>query len=257
MPAAVLTLDTGGSAELVRGVATTLTVTPWAEDGTSPTPGAWSAGLWLDEVQLASTSGTGAVSWTITPPSTYALRDDYQVRWAITVAGVQHHVRQAAMVCRSVVRPTLTPADIYLRMPALDPASEAPLTVFASGKSVMTVAAAAWREVLEDLAQRAFRPHMIITPEALAPVHLALTLQRLCEMLASTMDGGPYLELADRFRDETSERWKKVTIKVAPDTQTEGRAQRMRAAPLIGGAFGQGVNRYPGEPGRGRGSGVL
>lgn len=256
MAAPVVTLDTGGPAELLRGQTSTLTVTPWLEDGTSPTPGAWTAELWLDEVRLLNTSGTGAVSWALAVPSTYALRDDYQIRWSVTISGVVHQIRQAALICRSVVRPTLVPRDIYLRFPALNPAAESPLVVFGSGQSVMTVAAEAWREVLAGLRNRGQRPHMVVTAEDLQPVHLAITLQRLAEMLAATLDGGPYLELATRYAAEADHKWKTLTINVAPDEQTEGRARRVKAAPLLGGAYDAPVNRYQGEPGMGRFGGL-
>lgn len=256
MASPVVTLDTGGPAELLRGQTTTLTVTPWVEAGTSPTPGAWTGELWLDEVRLTHTSGTGAVSWALAVPSTYALRDDYQVRWSITISGVVHQIRQAAMVCRSVVRPTLVPRDIYLRFPALNPAAEGRLVVFAEGESVMTVAAAAWRDVLAELRNRGHRPHMVVTAEDLQPVHLAITLQRLSELLATALDGGPYLDLANRYGDEARHLWKQLTIRIAPDEQTEGRASRVKAAPLLGGAYDAPVNRYQGEPGQGRFGGL-
>ena len=237
MPAPVTSIDTGGPAELIRGATTTIAPVLRGEDGATITPSTWSAALYRGEVALLTASGTGAASWAIAIPATYTLADDYQIRWAFTWSGGRADPRQHALVCRSGLHPTLAPADVYTRAPALNPAAADPLRIFGAGQSVLTVAAAAWRDVLAELRSRGVRPHLVTSAEDLLGVHLARTLQLCYQSAASTIGEGVYLDLSERYGVEYAALWSRLTLRIAPDSQVEGPDERRNAAPLMGGSF--------------------
>jgi len=254
--AAFVSLDTGGPAELIRGATTTLAPVLRGEDGATITPSSWSAALYRGEAVVSSSSGTGAVSWALAVASTAVLADDYQIRWTITHSGGRLDPRQSALVCRSGLYPTLTPADIYARAPSLNPAAADPLRVFGSGQSVMTVAAQAWRDVLAKVRERGVRPHLITTADDLVGVHLARTMALIYGSAASTTGEAIWQDREDRAMAEYRELWATLTLRTAPDDQRDGEDKRGRGLPMLGGAWTDSVHgRYPGEP-RSYGRGV-
>jgi hypothetical protein len=256
MPASVVFVDTGGPVELIRGATTTLAPVLRGEDAAVITPTSWTAALYRNEAVVASGSGTGAVSWALAVSSTATLASDYQIRWTIHYASGRVDQRQDAIVCRWGLYPSLTPADIYARAPALNPSAADPLRVFGVGQSINTVAISAWQDVLAELRNRIGRPHLITSGVDLRGVHLARTLELVYLSAASTTGEAVYMDLSLRARDEYRDLWPRLTLRTAPDDQTDGADVRAAASlPMLGGAWDDAATRYPGEP-RSYGRGV-
>lgn len=251
MPAAQLTLDLRGPLDLVRGQTTTLTPKVFSEAATEITPTSWTGSLQRAGQTLLTGTGTGAVSLALAVPSTYALADDYEVVWAIVTASGRLDVRHLACVCRSTLYPTLTAAEIYARAPALDPSAADPLRIFGAGQSVLTVAAEAWRDVLQALYDRGVRPRLIISPESLRGVHLARTMHLLYASCFASSGDDRFATLADRYAAEYTAGWQTLTLRQAAADPADGAGSAASAsAPILGGAWGDQGGRYSGEPSR-------
>lgn len=224
-------------AHLLRGGSTTVAVPVHLESGTEVTPTAWAVGLWRGEVELQTASGVGAASWAITVPSTYELAADYQLRWSITTAIGTITTRQSALVCLSRLHPAITPADIYRRLPALDPTAAEPIMVWGSGESALTQAVAAWDHVLSELRTRGAVPRLIVSPQDLRLLHIAKTCELICEALAATLPEGTWLQMADRYRAEWDRLRAALSVEVAPPDQRDGDPERISRVPTLGGSW--------------------
>lgn len=259
MPATQYTLDLRGPLELVRGQTTTLTPKLFSEAATEVTPTSWTGSLWYEQAQLLTGTGSGAVALALAIPATYALSDDYEVRWSIVHAAGRLEVRQAATVCLSGLYPTLTAAEIYARAPALNPAATGALRIWGAGQSILTLAAEAWRDVLQELRARGVRPRLITQPEDLRGVHLARTMALCWRSVATSLNDSTYLEHARDADTEYQQQWARLSLRQAPPDQRDGgAAQAGGRAPLLGGAWQDyAAGRYWGEPGQGRRGGVL
>ena len=252
------TLDFGGPAELVRGVAVVLAPVLVAADGTALTPSAWTAtlrsgatGAW---VTVASTTGTTSLSWTLTVPTTVDLGDQYEILWSITTAaaGVLT-ARQAAVVCLSRLYPVLRAADLYVRNPQLNPASRAHVEIVDGETGLAEVMATAWRDVQTALRAKGQRSHLIIDPEDLRAPHLERTLEILYTAAAATLGETAWITLADSHREAWREWWRSVSIRVAPSDPAQGLAQRRAASlPVLAGGFGGQFPRHADWETRGR-----
>lgn len=256
MPAAVLTLDLSTPLELVRGQTATLAPVVRSEADAAITPTSWAAQLYRAETLLLSGSGTGAVSVSFVIPDTYLLADDYSVRWQIVTASGRLDLRHGASVVLTRLYPTLTAAEIYARAPALNPAAAGALRIWPSGQSVMTLAAEAWRDLLTELGSRGVRPRLLIDPDALRPVHLAMTMALVWRSVASTIADGQYLEHARDAEERARTLWAGLSLRQAPaDARDGGPSTATARAPTLGGAWGDRGIGYPGEP-RSYGRGV-
>ena len=250
MPAAVLTLDLTTPLELVRGQTATLAPVVRSEADAAITPSTWAAQLYRAETQLLSGSGSGAVSVAFAIPSDYVLADDYTVRWQITTASGRLDLRHGASVVLTKLYPTLTAAEIYARAPSLNPSASGALRIWPSGQSVMTLAAEAWRDLLTELGSRGVRARLIIDPDALRPVHLAMTMALIWRSVASTISDGVYLEHARDAEERSRTLWAGLSLRQAPaDSRDGGPTTATARPPTLGGAWADtGRARYSGEP---------
>jgi hypothetical protein len=252
VPAAQLTLDLRGPLDLVRGQTTTLTPKVFSEAGTEITPTSWTGTLSRGgQTLLTGSGGATAASLALAIPSTYVLADDYEVTWAIVTASGRLDARHVACVCRSQLYPTLTATEIYARAPALNPSAAEPLRIFGSGESVLTVAAEAWRDVLQALYDRGVRPRLILSPESLRGVHLARTMHLLYQSCYASAGDDRYATLAATYAADYAAAWQTLSLRQgAPDPADGTGSAATAAAPILGGAWGDQAGRYTGEPSR-------
>lgn len=251
MPAAQITLDLRGPLDLVRGLTTTLSPKVFNEAATELTPTSWTGTLSRAGQTLLTGTGTGAAALSLAIPSTYVLADDYEVAWTIVTASGTLTARHVACVCKSALYPTLTAAEIYARAPALNPSAAEPLRIFGAGESVLTVAAEAWRDVLQALYDRGVRPRLILSPEALRGVHLARTMHLLYQSCYASAGDDRYATLAATYAAEYTAAWQTLSLRQgAPDPADGAGAAASAAAPILGGAWGDVGGRYTAEPSR-------
>lgn len=248
---AVATITPSGPSELVRGYAVTLALTVRDEAGATLTPSGWAVRLLRAGEVLASGSGTGAASWSVTAASTWSLGDDYRLEWSVTAGGATHRWEDQAVVCHSRLYPVVTLGDLVVRQPALV-GGASPLSTEAR---VHEVLAAAWQDTLDGLRNRGRRSHLVLAPSDLRGLHIERTLEILLSGAAgrSASSAATLLAQVELHRQKQAELWRDLTLREAPDDPTGGVGTRggARGTLWLGGSFSSASALPLGHPGVG------
>ena len=197
---------------LVRGRDTTIELEVYDDEtglAVAPTSGTCSI---LDDSAIVLQTGAATVAgarltFTVlaaTVPTTLALEDSWQARWAVVIGGVTYtFINSAALTRWEPVAPCTVPdledlhSDIrHFRTPE---------------RTWQEVAAAslrtAWGDILRRLVRDGRRPDLVVSPHALFDVHRARALHRLFNDAATTLGEGRYSEQAKTYAAEYEEHY--------------------------------------------------
>ena len=211
---------------IVRGRANTLSC-PVYSAGAKVHPTAATVSIY-DSSDTAQVDGAPAslvsnvATYTYTPATTLDLDVGWRVEWSLTLAGEVHVFRNDAAHVRHLLYPVVTDADLFRRVPALDPAGAAPLTSDADFQDYLDEA---WAEIQLRLLNGQNRPNLILQPSALRQVHRDLTLAFVFDAMATRLNEA-YQEQADRFRGLYETGWSQLNFEY--DTDDDGQADTRR-----------------------------
>lgn len=183
-------------------------------------------------VSAASATITGDVAtYSYTPPATLSLGEGWTVTWVLTIGSDELEVVNEAALVRRRLSPVVTDADLFRRVPSLDPAGSATIT---SATDYQDFLDEAWAEIQQRLIDQGNRPNLILSPSALRRVHLYLTLALIFEDL-STRLREDYTAQADRYRGMYSDAWRELNFVYDTDDDgvAETPARRRAATPTI------------------------
>lgn len=161
----------------------------------------------------------------------------WRVEWSLVMGDTYSHVyRQDAALVRCRLAPVVTDADLYAR--------HSDLAAFLPTGSTtwQTWIEAAWEDIVGRLEGAGRRPYLVLSPEALRPVHLCAALAIICRDLAGTGDAeNKWARLAEIYADEREAAWGRCSL--VYDETDSGRAdgQRRKAAVSsvwLGGSMG-------------------
>lgn len=162
----------------------------------------------------------------------------WRVEWSLVMGDTYTHVyRQDAALVRCRLAPVIVDADLTARHSDLASFLPTGTTTW------QTWIDAAWEDIVGRLEGMGRRPYLVLSPEALRPIHLFASLAIICRDLAGTGDeGNKWARLADHYRDETEAAWGRCSL--VYDETDSGRAdgQRRKAAVStvwLGGARGR------------------
>lgn len=132
------------------------------------------------------------------------LGDGWRVEWSLVMDDSQTHVfRQQGALVRVRLAPVIADADLTARHSDLT--SYLP-TSSSTGWQDWIIEA--WREIVARLEAQGRRPYLIMTPEALRPVHLFTTLEIVCRSLGGTGDeDNRWNRLAEHYGSEKAQAW--------------------------------------------------
>lgn len=102
-------------------------------------------------------------------------REGYAVEWSLVVSGTTHRFRRAGMVCRSVLFPVITDADLIDRYADLADCLPAGVTTFQAKID------AAWADLCDRLRRQGSLPERILSAEDLRQAHLFATMVLVLE----------------------------------------------------------------------------
>ena len=176
-------------------------------------------------VSAAAVTITGSqATYVVTAATTSALSlaAGWRVEWSLLMPDAYTHVyRQDAALCRIRLAPVVTDADLLARhtdLTSLRPSSLA---------SYEGYIAEAWRDLVGRLEGMGRRPYLIISPEALRPIHLATTLAIIFRDFAGTGDpANKWAALAQQYADAAESAWSRLTL--VYDETDSGRADATR-----------------------------
>ena len=141
----------------------------------------------------------------------------WRVEWSLVMDDTQTHVfRQNGALVRVRLAPVIADADLTARHSDLNaylPAS--------SSTGWEDWILEAWREIVARMESMGRRPYLVMTPEALRPVHLFTTLEIVCRSLGGTGDeDNRWNRLAEHYRSEKDTAW--ATLSIVYDEDDSG-----------------------------------
>ena len=171
-------------------------------------------------VDGAAVTITGSIAtYTITAATvaTESFGSSWRVEWALVMPDTETHLwRHDAALVRVRLDPVVTDADLLARHSDLN--SYLPSST-STGWEVWIQEA--WREVLSRLEMTGRRPWLIMTPQALRPIHIYTTLGIICRDLSGGGDeDNKWTRLADRYSDDAERAW--ATVNFAEDADNDG-----------------------------------
>jgi hypothetical protein len=153
-------------------------------------------------VTIASSKANYTISAATVAAESYG--DSWRVEWSLVMADTNTHVhRQNGALVRVRLAPVIADADLLARHSDLSTYLPASNT---TGWEDWILEA--WREVQARLESMGRRPYLILSPEALRPVHLYTTLEIVCRSLGGSGDpDNRWNRLADFYREEKNGAW--------------------------------------------------
>lgn len=154
----------------------------------------------------------------------------WRVEWTLTMPDTNSHVfRHDAALVRVRLGPVITDVDLIARHSDL--ASYRP-----SGLSDWEdYIEESWREIEGRLEAMGRRPYLIISPQALRPVHLFLTLANIFTDFGGTGDDdNRWVRLAREYHERSEAEWRRTSLVYdEDDSGGEGSAMRDSLTPSI------------------------
>ena len=136
------------------------------------------------------------------------LGPNWRVEWSLVMADTNTHVFvQDGALVRNRLHPVITDLDLIARHSDLN--SFRPSTSSSWEAWILE----AWREIVGRLEGMGRRPYLVISPEALRPVHQATALALICRDLSGGGDpSNKWVALAEHYEARTREAWASLSL---------------------------------------------
>lgn len=149
----------------------------------------------------------------------------WRIEWALVMPDTfTHDIRQDASLVRCRLSPVVTDADLLLRhtdLASFRPTGETSWQNYIEG---------AWEDIVGRLEAMGRRPYLIISPQAIRPIHLAQTLKLICRDLSGAGDeANRWNRLAADYDKEAEEAWSRTSL-VYDESDTGTGSPRRRAS---------------------------
>ena len=150
----------------------------------------------------------------------------WRVEWSLVMADTYTHVeRQDAALVRARLSPVVTDLDILARH--TDLASFRPTALADWSQYIET----AWEDVVARLESAGRRPYLVISPQALRPIHLATTLEIIMRDLSGAGDPqNRWSALAEHYRAEVESAWARTSLVYDEDDDGVASSSRRSSA---------------------------
>lgn len=214
-----------------RGVAATLRMTARLVGGvaaiTSATVTIYDPGMTAVVSAAAATVTSGTATYALGSGvlTSYAYAEGWCIEWACVMPdGLTHTFRQAAALVRRKLYPVASDADLYRRVPSLDPRGTSPLTRHDTFQGLLDTA---WEDIEEDLRRAGNRANLVTDASKLYVPHVLRTLHLIFADLAAR--GNPaHIEESRRYGAEYNSAMN--ATKLDYDTDETGAAATSRRA---------------------------
>jgi len=166
-------------------------------------------------VDAASVTVSGSVAeYTITAATvaSESFGDGWAVEWALTLASLPVNFRTDAALVRRQLFPSITDADLFRRLPSLDPSGNAPITSSANYQDRLDES---WDMIVRRLLAEGVLPWVVTDAAAFREAHITLALSLILRDLAVRTEGsGYYAEEAREYRQEYEKAWRGARYRV-------------------------------------------
>jgi hypothetical protein len=148
----------------------------------------------------------------------------WRVEWSLVMGDTNTHVFvQDGALVRNAIHPVVTDLDLTARHSDLNAFLPAGVTSWEAW------ILEAWREVVGRLEGMGRRPYLILSPEALRPVHQYTTLGLICRDLSGAGDpGNKWAALAEHYDGRARDAWGSLSLIYDEEQDGAGSAVRRR-----------------------------
>lgn len=141
---------------------------------------------------------------------------DWRIAWSLVMPdGVTHTFENRAALVRRTPHPVVTDRALFARVPALDPARNAPISRRTEYSDTIDEA---WKAIVNRLIESDLRIEDVLNPPALREAHLCLTLALVFDDLATRNES--FKSSAESFRKQHEAAWSRM----APEMDTDNDA---------------------------------
>ncbi len=162
--------------------------------------------------------------------TSYAFGEGWVVSWTLTLDdGTVLTPRNDAAVVRSGLWPVVTDADLFRRVPSLDPNGAGNLTETTTYQDALDEA---WTELNLRIIAKGNRPNLILEPSALRACHLYLALALVHEGEETRM-AAAYGDRAAHFRALYEQAWTELNPRYSSGDDVVADARRRSQTPTI------------------------
>ncbi len=217
-----------GPDELERGIANTIRC-PVYRSGSLVAPSGGTVTIKnasnIVVVNAATVTVTGSIAtYTVSAGtlSAESYSSNWIVEWALTISGETFNARNDAVLVYRALWPVITDADllrVHTDIARLLPSTES---------SAQDYIDEAWAQTKARLLASGQRPELIMSPSALRPYHLALTLAIFWGDLG-TEPGSAEWNRSEMYRAQSETEWGRLTYPQAERTGGPGSSTRRRA----------------------------
>lgn len=170
------------------------------------------------DVSVVGVTASFDLDGALTSSLTYS--DRWTVEWVVTLEGVSGTLtfRNQAALCRTVPSCPVTEADVFGRVPALDPVRPGSISRESDWGGVIHDA---WIQIQQCLLRQDRRPELLITSGSVREPTLLLVLAGIYDSLAASVnqDVG-YSAIANGYRDRFAALW--PTLSFPLDANEDG-----------------------------------
>ena len=170
----------------------------------------------VDGASVTITASVATYSMLAATVAASTVGPGWRVVWDLTVAALPLVAENDAALVKTLLFCPITDADLFRRVPGLDPNSSAPLTL---ATDYQTQIDEAWIEIETRLYQEGRRPEWIRSPSSLRAAALWLALSIIFEDL-ETQNSAAYEEQAARYLARYESSYSAITALV--DTDGDG-----------------------------------
>lgn len=168
----------------------------------------------VDAASLVFSGGVAAYTVTAATVASETIGAGWRVVWTLTASGAHLVIAEndAALVKRQLYCP-VTDADLFRRVPALDPNDSSPITQEANYQNFIDEA---WVEIEGRLYQEGRRPEWIRSPSSLRSAAIWLTLAIIFED-EETRNPNGFDVVAEKYMDRYEKAYSAITALVDLD----------------------------------------
>jgi len=158
-----------------------------------------------------------------------SLGPGWRVEWSLTMPDTNVHVfAQDGALVRHTLHPVITDLDLTARHSDLN--SYLPSGTTSWEGWILE----AWREVVGRLEGEGRRPELVISPEALRPVHQSITLALICRDLSGAGDANnKWAALAEHYDQKARDAWGSLSLIYDEGQTGQGNQTRRRGVTSV------------------------
>jgi hypothetical protein len=175
----------------------------------------------VDAAAVTVASSIATYSLAAATTSSLTRSEGWRIEWTLVMADATTRlIAQDAVLCSRRLLPPATAADLFRRVPSLDPSGDHPIHSMTAAE-FDSFLDEAWVTIEASLISKGRRPWLIVSPQALREVHIVTALALIFESFATRLKPA-YQEIAASYRQQLPAAW--AEVRLTYDSDDDGTA---------------------------------